>query len=332
MNRPIFTVRLHCELPFLAQISKGDGMSMETLTIARQSKNVTMAAQSRKMARDMSSLLGREVLHLPSTYAANPSITKRPGGCGYYDDVGCFGAVRLLKNHLAQAVAAIRFSKERNKKLRFHINGEQYTPDGAPVLAALKVLFAATPETELVLHPWMPHEEFLKLLTKMTIGLQVSLTEASNVVTKDMKSVGLPIVVSREIKNVSEQSIAYPTDTAMITERMHYAMAHPELVEVNRRHLAEYNAAFMPLWSKLLKNTFAPRVLFLVQQNPIDTGINTSTSNDAVELKKNGVYTEVVKTGWKLAALRHDIDRVRPTHVVAEAMWEALKLASGVYE
>ena len=56
-------------------------------------------------------------------------------------DVGCFGAIRPMKNQYQQAIAAIDFANRRNLKLRFHINGTRVEQNGLNVLKNIRLLF-----------------------------------------------------------------------------------------------------------------------------------------------------------------------------------------------
>jgi len=113
--------------------------------------------------------------------------------------IGCFGALRPLKNHLQQAIWAMMFADKIGKHLEFHINRSEFEKDeSSPVLKNLHSLFSSTPHT-LVEHPWVEHDEFLKLVKTMDLGLQMSFTETFNIVTADFVYCGVPIVVSDEI-------------------------------------------------------------------------------------------------------------------------------------
>jgi hypothetical protein len=118
-------------------------------------------------------------------------------------NIGCFGAVRPMKNQLTQAIAAIKFARLKNKKLRFYINATRTETGGEAVLKNIRSLFAAEPDAELIECVWYSHYDFLILLQSMDIGMQVSMSETFNVVSADYITVGLPVVVSPEIKWVT---------------------------------------------------------------------------------------------------------------------------------
>ena len=114
-----------------------------------------------------------------------------------------------MKNQLIQAIAAIKYADQLGKKLRFHMNGVRTEQNGGNNLKNIKGLFSNTSH-ELVLHPWLGHEEFLELLANMDICLQVSLTESFNITAADAVSIGVPLVGSSAIRWLPRFSQALP--------------------------------------------------------------------------------------------------------------------------
>jgi hypothetical protein len=111
--------------------------------------------------------------------------------------IGCFGALRLLKNQCFQAICAIQAADELGKKLYFHITPNTEEKDD-PVLANLKELFKRG-RHELVIHNWMPNGKFMALIKKMDIGMQLSYTESFNIVASDFVNNNKLILVSEAI-------------------------------------------------------------------------------------------------------------------------------------
>jgi len=134
-------------------------------------------------------------------------------------DIAVFGAVRPLKNHLTQAIAAIRFAEEKGKHMRFHINVTRIENNGDPVLKNLRQLFENS-DHELVEHKWLDHDQFLDLISTMDMCLQVSFSETFNIVTADAVSMNVPVVVSPEITWISRLFKAKPTDPDHILKKM----------------------------------------------------------------------------------------------------------------
>ena len=214
-------VRGHSELPFLAQ----EGVAVSWITQYVQYQNVKFAANSEHSVRDIRIIVKaanptwsyakvvEKVPYLPNYYPHHirvPAVKKKPES--KFVDIACFGAIRPLKNQLIQAVAAIEYANLEKKTLRFHTNATRVETQGDPVLRNLEALFEATPH-QLIKHPWMPHEEFLKLLKQMDMGMQVSFSETFNIVAADCVVTGLPIVVSPEISWATSWCQAEPTNS-----------------------------------------------------------------------------------------------------------------------
>lgn len=169
-------------------------------------------------------------------------------------DVACFGAIRPMKNQLLQGVAAIRFAEKYHKKIRFHINAGRCEQKGENVLKNLRALFAGT-EHELVEHMWMPHEKFLELISKMDIGLQVSLSESFNIVTADFIAQQIPIIVSDEITWAADEAKVETSDSEKVADLMNEFLQAPKIiVSENIKALETYNQAAIAEWGYFIED------------------------------------------------------------------------------
>lgn len=222
-------VRLHSEIPFIAN----EGMTFDWINGYMKHKNVFIAANSDRMHADLVRLFNKDVAYLPNYYpidkASEPIITEVDPTT---IDIGCFGAIRPLKNQLIQAIAAVSFADSIGKTLRFHINGNRIEGKGEPILRNIRTLFAGRPEHSLVEHAWMPHSDFVKVLGDMDVTMQVSFSETYNIVAADSIAAGVPVVVSKEIKFVCPLFYADTTDTTDIMAKLSRAY-HTDVNKVN---------------------------------------------------------------------------------------------------
>lgn len=238
-------IHLHSHMPFLAL----EGIAMNWIQdYARDGIGlITNSVESYDALRAI--LSSKELIYLPNVYLSQPRCPK------WYRDhainIGCFGAVRPLKNHLLQALSALQFAKEKHKRLRFHINGSRVETGGAPVLKNLEQLFEDQKKMhghELVKHDWHEPEDFLTLLAGIDIGMQVSLTETFNVVTADYVTAGIPIVVSKEVKWASRWNQAQDDSLPEIVSRMHRVWRNKPLVYWNQRLLLHHSKKSQSAW------------------------------------------------------------------------------------
>ena len=233
-------VRLHSNIPFLAN----EGMAISWIK-SYASRGVQIGVNSEKAYDDVWSLLGPEasddaVVYLPNYYPVQP-ISKVRYPSTHVVRIGCYGAIRPLKNQLLQAIAAIRYADEQEQILHFHINGTRVEMGGEPILKNLQALFKGTRHSW-VEDTWMSRYEFLERLRHLDLGLQVSLSETFCITAADMVNVGLPLVASSEVPWAIHSCKADPTDGKAITRRIKKALTFNRIgVILNRRELKSYS-------------------------------------------------------------------------------------------
>jgi len=251
-------IRLHSELPFLA----GEGNAMDWIGDYSEFHNVYLGVNAPRMMREIQTYMkakhpGRiwdngRIIYMPNYYPQE-FVSKKLDKNKDTVDVACFGAVRPLKNHMVQAIAAIEFAKRIGKKLNFHINAGRIEMNGDPVLNNLKGLFEQLSGRgyQLINHQWRPREEFLELCSTMDIGLQVSFSETFNIVCADLISQGVPIVGSTEIPWAVPAWCADPTDSENIADCLASAYNWPKLnVMSNQWSLKKYTNQTQQTWTK----------------------------------------------------------------------------------
>jgi len=223
-------IRLHSEMPFMA----GEGMAMDWVGDYSGFKNIIVACNAPRMMREVAMFLktrngwddkttAERVIYLPNYYPQQYKSYSKIDKSSDTINIGCFGAIRPLKNHLLQAFAAVDFANKIGKKLCFHVNAGRIEMNGSPVINNLKGFFQQLHGTghEMVNHQWRPRDEFLELCAEMDIGLQVSFSETFNIVGADLISQGVPLVGSvPEIPWAVSAYAAVPTDSEDITQKL----------------------------------------------------------------------------------------------------------------
>ena len=242
-------IRLHSEMPFMA----GEGMAMDWISEYAKFKNVLVACNAPRMAKEIALLIGEDkTIYLPNFYPQEYK-TKIFNRDKEYVDVACFGAIRPLKNQLTQAFAALEFAERIGKKLRFHVNAGRIEMNGDPVKNNLRNLFEQLVDTghQLVNHQWTPREGFLELCAEMDIGLQCSFSETFNIVGADLISQGVPFVGSKEVPWSTFLFNAEPTDSSEIADKLLMAYYLPQLnVKLNQRKMTKYTNKTKKIWYK----------------------------------------------------------------------------------
>lgn len=241
-------IHLHSNMPFLSI----EGMAIEWI-FGCAARGIKFIANSPESYAALEPILGMDLTFLPNVYLSKPHMpierTDNP-----VINIGCFGAIRPLKNHLLQALAAIKFAEEVGKSVRFHINASRVEMMGAPVLKNLISLFElAGNGASLVQVPWLAPADFMTYLrANIDMALQVSLTETFNVVTADCVTMGLPVVVSKEVKWVSKDSQAEDDSIESIVRVMHRAWNERGLITQNQELLKDVGSNATDAWCNFL--------------------------------------------------------------------------------
>lgn len=244
-------IHLHSNLPFLALEGIASGWIIDYAK-----RGVGIIANSEESYEALRTVVPEELLaYLPNCYVAAPMNPVPAGRVPCEINIGCFGAVRPFKNHLIQAMAAIRFAAETGKRLRFHVNATRIETGGSPVLKNLVELFDRTPNAELVLTDWMEPDAFVRRLHHtLDLGMQCSLTETFNIVSADYVTAGVPIVVSPEVRWVSSWSQANPHDINDIVRVMHRAYGNWLLVRWNQFLLGRTFSYARRMWTEWVRS------------------------------------------------------------------------------
>ena len=187
------------------------------------------------------------VIHLENCYNVNFRERINPIVKDEFNVI-CSGSVRVLKNHMAQAVAAMIYCDKNNLKLNFHCNLGR-SELAAAVITNLKLLFTRNLNHKLISLPWQDHREFVDSLSNYHLGMQVSFTESYNLVSADYINAGLPMVVSHEIRFASDKAKACPNNVREIASKIKEAHLH---VDESRVKFVNHNNKAVAMWKKEL--------------------------------------------------------------------------------
>lgn len=259
-------VRNHSEMPFVSM----EGIAVDWLLRYVDNDNVRVACNSPRALAALRHLVASahpdwaldeirdSVIYLPNTYHSW-AHDYHPHPVHKLSDelhVGLFGAIRPLKNHLNQAIAAIMLADSLGKTLRLHINGSRLDGNADPILKNLRQLFKRHPSHSLFEHSWLSHNSFLGLVKEMDIGLQCSFSETFNIAAADFVTMGVPVVGSPEIPWLWSWSTADPTDTDAIYRamRLNYRLGKWGIPQViNKDALRRYSYHSEDIWLDFLE-------------------------------------------------------------------------------
>jgi hypothetical protein len=262
-------VRNHSETPFLANEGQTFAWIAQYLALG-----VEITCNAPRSVTDINAYAqalghGGLVSYSPNYYPVNmPKDWRLKPHPPHADDtvrIGCFGAIRPLKNTMEQAIAALRYAETLGKKLDFYINATRVEGGGNPILNNLRGMFNATPRAKLIEIGWLDHDKFLELLaTTIDIVLQCSFSETFNIVAADAVSQSCPVVASREVVWLQAYAIADPANSTSILQRMLQIRQQNPLarLEWQWRDLTKYCENTKAVWrARFLEHHVRPDLL-----------------------------------------------------------------------
>jgi len=249
-------VRIHSKAPFIANEGIAFPWLVEYKDLQEIYPNFHVSCNSKEFNNSLRKVLRNKPIYLPNIYNPDCYVHEfTEDQCHKQNtiNIGCFGSVRPMKNHLNQALAAIRFADEMGLHLKFHINSDRAEQNGDQTIKNLRALFSEVSH-ELVEHPWMDHRCFVKLVRTMDLGMQVSLTESFNIVAADFVFCGIPIVVSPEIDWMPWFAKADPNSVKSMVRHLKVAY-YGQLIALESYScykLASWNYKSTKIWLKAI--------------------------------------------------------------------------------
>lgn len=244
-----WVVRIHSDLPFLA--TEGVAISWIKGYLRR---NIFVAFNAWKTFLEFRKFPDR-VIYLPNYY---PQHKQWGWHLGDLLHIGCFGALRPLKNQLLQARAAIKYADSIGKSLVFYVNATRCEQGGGSVLKNLRALFAKPHRHCLVELSWMDHHKFVEVVRQMDAIMQVSFTETFCITAADAVSVGVPLVCSPDIEWATWFSKASPNSVRSIAKGLARVLGpfKDTIKALNTYNLREYSKESRRVWLRFASIEF----------------------------------------------------------------------------
>lgn len=249
-----FYIRIHSEISFLAT----EGVAIDWIKQYIHIANVHVSFNSHATNNDFLSVVG-DAIYLPNIYhSVKPHsvffLEELFSSVKNHLNIGCFGAIRPLKNQLVQAFAAIEYANDNGKIIHFHINSARTEQGGESVLKNIRSLFKGS-KHKLIEHRWLTRSDFFNLIKSMDIGLQVSFSESFNIVTADFVLSEVPMIVSHAIKWMPDD-LKVKNDVEEISERIKHILHFTHFYSaLAKKYLNNYNIKAIEVWEDFLKTS-----------------------------------------------------------------------------
>lgn len=247
-----FIITFHSNAGFLGLDKWAMGMLGELIKAEKEIPNFRVSVNSEKFARVIDSIFHTKILVFLNLYFSNVTPSK-PRFVRPTLKIGCFSAIRTLKNIPTAAFAAASLGKKLGAKVEFHIVvGRNEDKAAEKILEGIERLFSHIDGVDLIKNNWVEAEEFRTLVSKMNILIMPTFTESFNNVTADGISQGVPVVVGEAIDWLPRKFKANADDALDIAKAAEFLLFDPNSTIDGINALEKHNSRAFELWKENL--------------------------------------------------------------------------------
>jgi len=245
----------HSNMPFLAADPNAFKLVRQYMDVERSTANFHLAGNSERLTGSFGNIYAVPCWTIPNLYMLDGlAIPTRPLFNGDTLRIGCFGAMRILKNILSAGSAALEIASQMRVDLEFWIStGRNEGAQGT--YQSLKEMYDGVKFATIKEQCWQEWSPFRSTIRHMHLLLQPSFTESFNNVTADGIAEGVPSAVSRAITWVPDNWKADGDDSSDIAAVGRRLLSDPGAPAAGLNALTAYNNTAFALWVKFLTDT-----------------------------------------------------------------------------
>jgi len=250
----------HSNIGFLQSEPRAITLLREDGDLAISAINFRVASNSKRLTTWWKQAYHQDMIELPNLRDTEGSFRHHSNWTpGTLLKIGCFGAIRGLKNQLSAAGAAIEIANRLRCECEFWMNSGRSEPQQADrSLNAIRALLANLHNMSFHQAPWAAWPAFRNRIRSMHLLIQVSYTESFNMVTADGVLEGVPSVTSDAIDWVPSNWQVEVDDVNAIASTGVALLHDPAAAANGLNHLNDHNRYGLALWEDFLMK--APQV------------------------------------------------------------------------
>ena len=243
----------HSNVGFLAADPQGIANLRLDGALADSAVNFSLTTNSKRLKTWWRKAYHQHMSLMPNLYDVDGQLPQySPWHPGSLLKIGCFGAIRPLKNQISAAGAALEISNRLRTDCEFWINSGRTEGAGSIVLKSITEILDGIPNIKLREAPWQSWPCFRAEVRTMHLLIQTSYTESFNMVTADGVAEGVPSVTSDAIDWVPESWQAPADDVNAIASVGVALLFDPSAPMVGLEHLVEHNRLGIHDWTRFL--------------------------------------------------------------------------------
>lgn len=248
-----FTVVSHSNVGFLAADRNGIKLLREEIILQQHVHNFQVAGNSKRFADWATVGWDEEVVFLPNLYnIAHMKLKRKQWNKKDTLRIGCFGAVRPLKNQITAAAAALAIARKLDVQTELWFNSGRNEGGSFSSMHTIEQLVGKVDGFKIRHMPWAPWDKFREFVGTMHLNLQPSYTESFNMVVADSVYESVPAVVSEAICWTPNGWVANSDDAMAIAKTGIELLQNPCAGGEGQEALREFVYDGIKAWKKYL--------------------------------------------------------------------------------
>lgn len=252
-NKIKFAVVSHSNVGFLAADRNGIRLLREEVILQKHVPNFQVAGNSQKFAKWATLAWDNDIAYLPNLYNIKDMELKHKRWNKQEPlRIGCFGAIRPLKNQITAAAAALAIVKKLGVHGEIWFNSGRNEGGSFSSISTIEQLVGHIHGFKIKHMPWAPWHEFRKFIGTMHLNLQPSYTESFNMVAADSVYESVPVVTSDAITWTPNYWQAKCDDALDIAEKGIALLSNAHAAQDGQEALKDHVYYGLKAWKKFL--------------------------------------------------------------------------------
>jgi hypothetical protein len=247
-----FAIVCHSNLAFLGADPKAASLMLQYAELSREMHNFHLAANAAVTSAWAAIVHNADVITLPNLYWINEHTwrARQPYNGGPIE-IGMFGAGRILKNFATGAGAVLVLQRQMGVTINLHTNVGIDGRSPGEVKMPYEMI-QADPHVNWINEGWLPWPAFTRLLGRMYVLIQPTVSESFNVVTADGIARGVSSAVGPAISWVPDYWKANTEDPTAFASVMRHLLTDPHAAYDGKNALMRYSSEGYLLWKEWL--------------------------------------------------------------------------------
>jgi hypothetical protein len=246
-----FTCRTHSQIAFLQVEAGAIQLIRDYIRLQAGSLNFKVSVNSDRLGTFLNQVYNADVLYIPNLYYTDITQQRVWHAPSKLLKIGSYGAVRLMKNHITAAAAALMIAVEHKKDLQFYLSVNR-VENGTGVIQSIVNMFNSVPYANLIQTPWTDWPDFRNIIANLDLHMQLSMSETFNITTADAACAGIPTCSSEALDWVPQSWVCDIDNASEVAQKGWHLLNDQQAGKRGLASLQDFNKMSLSKWLQWL--------------------------------------------------------------------------------